>query len=201
MSREARADHPRRIMVAVAGEVRDRHLARRGWRRGSAARSRLRPSACQAGLPCASIIWRRASTALCSSASRIFARRSRLRPTVRSPSTLRITSSSPASSKSARIDVLGVGFGLGLGQAHLAAPPTRRAAGCGARSSGTSFPRRARTWLSKARSRSSNWVIVIPCLFAPQIGARRVSVQRHHQLADHPALGDRAIASPARSSG
>src|SRR6478672_6526124 len=65
----------------------------------------------------ASMIWRRASICLFRSASRICSSSHSTPAEVRSPSTLRITSWSPASEVGAD-DVLGISFRLRLGQAH-----------------------------------------------------------------------------------
>src|SRR6185437_15517561 len=78
---------------------------RREWIPGSAARSRSRASASEAKSVhrfVASMIWRRASISLLRSASRTLSSSMSTPAEVRSPSTFRITSCSPASSKSER---------------------------------------------------------------------------------------------------
>src|SRR4029078_8048346 len=98
-SGEAAADHPRGIMVAIAGEITDRNLGI-----GEPSLYQLLYLACRPRHQrfVASIICRRASISLLRRASPIFSSSQSTPAAVRSPSTLRITSRSPASSKSER---------------------------------------------------------------------------------------------------
>src|SRR5207253_4549053 len=98
-SREAAADNAGGIMVAIAGEVADRHFGIRDDRLDQPL-----DLACRHGhyWLLASMICRRASISLLRSASRTFSSSLSTPAAVRSPSTLRITSCSPASSKSER---------------------------------------------------------------------------------------------------
>src|SRR3954471_9585331 len=100
---EAAAKDPRRIMIAVAGEIADRHLGARDRRLDQPL-----DLDCRHGhqLLLASMIWRRASISLLRSASATLSSSISMPAAVRSPSTLRITSCSPASSKSERITSL-----------------------------------------------------------------------------------------------
>src|SRR3954470_2955387 len=102
---EALGDDAGGIMVAVAGQVGD--LDPRVGNGGADQLLDVGRGHRHRGyqLP-ACMSWRRASTVLWASASRILASSHSTPAAVRSPSTLRITSSSPASSKSARMTSL-----------------------------------------------------------------------------------------------
>src|SRR2546423_4842395 len=88
-SGKAPAHHARRIMVAVAGEVADRHLGLRNGRLDQPLD--LAPGHGHQML-LASMIWRRASISLLRRASRTLSSSQSTPADVRSPSTLRITS-------------------------------------------------------------------------------------------------------------
>src|SRR3954447_6953517 len=96
---EALADHARGIMVAVAGEIADGHVGVRDGHLDECLDLARRHRHYRFVL---SMIWRRASNSLLRSASASVSSSHSTPAPVRSPSTLRITSWSPASSKSER---------------------------------------------------------------------------------------------------
>src|SRR3954471_4077007 len=165
-SGEAAAYHARGIMVPVAGEVADGDLGIRDRRLDQffdvAGRHRHQRFE-------ASMICRRASTSLWRSASRIWSSSHSTPAAVRSPSTLRITSCSPASSKSERTT------SLAYDSVSASDSPICRAAHSPSRRLRRAVMRKrisssCANLDSKARSRSLNWVMRIPCHLQREIG-------------------------------